>query len=298
MFDVIVVGGGPAGLSAALILGRCRRNVLVVDSGEYRNAVSREMHGFLSRDCADPAEFRRISREQLQRYGTVEVRDALVRSAAASASGFEVELDGGERLGCRKLLLATGVVDELPEIDGFGAIYGVSAWHCPYCDGWERRDQAIAVYGKGGKGRALGLEMLGWSRDLVVLSDGPSGLSSEERDELARNGIKLREERIARLDSEDGRLQAIRFADGSILERQALFFATPDKQRCGLAEDLGCDFTDRGSVDTRSYEKTNVPGLYVAGDSSRRVDLVIVAASEGALAAFAINTELLREDRA
>jgi thioredoxin reductase len=298
MFDVIVVGGGPAGLSAALILGRCRRRVLVVDSGQYRNAVSQEMHGFLSRDCTDPAELRRIAREQLRRYDTVEVRSGKVTDALRTEAGFDVKFADGARLSCRKLLLATGVVDELPNLDGFTDIYGRSAFHCPYCDGWEWRDRRLAAYGEGAKAKALALELLGWSRDIVVLTDGDAGLPTEERDLLVRNGIQLDERRIARLDSEDGQLTAIRFTDGGVLERDALFFATPTEQGCAIAEDLGCNFTDRGSVATRSYEKTNVPGLYVAGDASRYVDLVIVAAAEGAMAAFAINTELLKEDRA
>lgn len=298
MFDVIVVGGGPAGLSAALILGRCRRRVLVVDSGHYRNAVSHEMHGFLSRDCTDPAEFRDIAREQLRRYDTVEVSGGTVTDAVRTESGFDVKLADGAKLSCRKLLLATGVVDELPDLNGFQEIYGRSAFHCPYCDGWEWRDRRLAVYGEGIKAKALALELLGWSRDIVIVTGGDAGLPPEERDQLSRNGIRLDERGIAGLDSEGGQLTAIRFTDGGALDRDALFFATPTEQGCGIAGELGCDFTDRGAVATRSYEKTNVPGLYVAGDASRYVDLVIVAAAEGAMAAFAINTELLKEDRA
>src|SRR5687768_12786339 len=189
LWDVVIVGGGPAGLSAALVLGRCRRRVLLCDSGRPRNYVSHELHGFLTRDCSEPAQLRRIGREQLQRYRTVEVRDVLVKDAAPHVQGFEVELQSGQRVGCRKLLLASGVRDDLPEVAGFDELYGKTAFHCPYCDGWEWRDQAVAVFGRGEKGKALALELLGWSRDIVLFSDGEEILSEDAQDELTRNGI-------------------------------------------------------------------------------------------------------------
>lgn len=296
--DVAIVGGGPAGLSAALVLGRCRRRVLLFDSGRPRNYVSHELHGFLTRDCTDPAELRALGREQLRRYGTVEIRDLAVKDAAIRANCFEVAVETGERVLVRKLLLATGMRDEVPGIAGFSELYGVSAFHCPYCDGWEWRDRAIGVYGRGEKGKKLALEMLGWSRDVVLLTDGASGLAGPERDALARNGIGLHEGSIAAFEGKDGRLSRIRFADAESIGREAVFFAMPAKQSCALASGLGCEFNDRGAVKTRAYEKTNVPGLYVAGDASRHVELAIVAAAEGAMAAFAINSELSEEDRA
>jgi thioredoxin reductase len=295
--DVAIVGGGPAGLSAALILGRCRRRVVLFDSGAPRNAASRELHGFLSHDCSDPTELRRIGREQLARYGTVAVRDATVADARAVAEGFEVELSTGELFVCRKLLLATGVRDELPEVDGFADCYGVSAFHCPYCDGWEWRDRALAVHGRGEKGMALALELLGWSSDIVLFTDGPADLSDDERAMLARNRIAVEESRIRKLEGEAGRLSCVSLANGGGVAREALFFCAPAVQNCLIAGRLGCEFDTKGSVKTRAYERTNVPGLYVAGDASRHVELAIVAAAEGAMAAFAINSELLHEDR-
>ena len=295
--DVVIVGGGPAGLSAALVLGRACRRVVLFDSGRPRNSVSHVLHGFLTRDCTDPAELRSIGREQLRRYQTVEVRDAVVADARIAEDGFEVELADGERLACRKLLLATGMMDELPAIQDFEDFYGISAFHCPYCDGWEWRGRALAVYGKSGKGPALAFELLGWSRDIVLFTDGPAEFSEEDRDCLRRNGIAVEEAPILGLEGETGKLRDIRLSDGRTIARDVLFFATPTKQGCGIASGLGCEFDDKGSVRTRSYEKTNVAGLYVAGDASRHVELAIVAAAEGAMAAFAINSELLREDR-
>ncbi len=296
--DVIVVGAGPAGLSAALMLGRCRRHVLVCDTRHPRNAASVALHGFLSRDGIPPLELLEISRQQFRRYDTVELRHVKVTDAHALDGGFVAKLSDGTQLRCRKLLLATGVVDNLPTIPGFAELYGRSVFHCPYCDGWEVRDQPLAIYGKGDQGRGLALELTAWSRDLVLCTDGPGELSPEDLERLARNGIEVREDRIARLEGTEGILERIVFVNGTILPRRALFFNTGEHERSELPAKLACEFTGHGTVRTSEYEATNVPGLYVAGDASRGVQVVIVAAAEGAEAAFAINTALLREELA
>ncbi|HEV2656818.1 MAG TPA: NAD(P)/FAD-dependent oxidoreductase [Ktedonobacteraceae bacterium] len=296
MLDVIIVGAGPAGLSAALILGRCRRNVLVCDTGKPRNSSAQAMHGFLTRDGIAPDEFRRLAREQLRPYESVELRASEVVDAEPQDGHFVVMLQDGTRLTTRKLLLATGVIDELPQIDGIQELYGSSVHHCPYCDGWEVRDQPLAIYGKGEHGYGLALELTVWSRDLVLCTDGPAELEEKQLRRLHDNKIRLCEERIARLDGTDGVLERVVFENGEVLQRTALFFFSEEHQHSPLPEKLGCDFNGRGAVRTGEYEDTCVDGLYVAGDSSRHVQLVIVAAAEGAQAAFAINTELLKED--
>ncbi len=297
-YDVIVVGAGPAGLNAALLLGRCRRRVLICDTGRPRNAAAQALHGFLTDDGIAPAELLRRGREQLRRYETVELRDIAVTNVTRADDRFEVTLGDRTRFSSRRMLLATGVVDLLPPIPGIEAFYGRSVHHCPYCDGWEVRDQPLAIYGRGASGRGLALELTAWSKDLVLCTDGPSGLTEEDLARLTRNGIAVREERIARLEGNEGMLERIEFVDGAALPRRALFFSTGERQHSDLPAKLGCDFTHHGAVRTTEYEATNVPGLYVAGDASRRVQLAIVAAAEGAQAAFAINTALLKEDLA
>lgn len=297
-YEVIVVGAGPAGLSAALVLGRCRRRVLVCDSGQYRNAAAREMYAFLGRDGTPPDRLRADGRAELARYPSVRIADVAVRTATHTAAGFVVDLADGRTVHARTLLLATGVADELPPLPRIEQFYGRSVFHCPYCDGFEQRDQPIAVYGRGHLGLGLALELTVWSRDLVLCTDGPTCLDEAALDRLARNAIRVDSRRIAELCDTGGQLTGLRFVDGDELPRTALFFITGQHERSGLAADLGCAFNAEGTVETGDNESTKVPGLFVAGDASRRAQLAVVAAAEGAQAAAAINTALLRDDLA
>jgi thioredoxin reductase len=299
LYDVVIVGAGPAGLSAALILGRARRTVLICDNGRPRNAASHALHGYLTRDGIHPREFLAIGRKELTPYTTVSLRDIGVADAACEADGrFKVTLADGTSVRSRKLLVATGVCDNLPEIPGIQAMYGRSVFHCPYCDGWEIRDQPIAIYGQEHRGIGLSLELTAWSRDLVLCTDGPGGIGGDDRARLARNGIRIREERVAALEGRDGMLERIVFESGEPLPCRAMFFSAGQFQRSQLAVRLGCEVSEKGTVWTGKYESTHLPGLYVAGDASRAVQWVIVAAAEGAEAAFAINTDLINEDLA
>lgn len=253
------------------------------------------MHGFLTRDGISPAEFRRIAREDLRPYDAVRLEQGEVTEARCVEGGFQVTLVGGRTCRSRKLLIATGVADNVPDVPGIRDFYGKSVFHCPFCDGWELRDQPIAIYGRGRRGHGLSMEMLGWTRDLVLCTDGPDELDREHRDELSRNGISIHHGRITCLEGRDGQLERIVFEHGDVLRRRALFFTTGQHEASPLARAMGCEFNEKGTVHTGRHETTTVPGLYVAGDASRDVQWVVIAAAEGAEAAFAMTQDLIKE---
>ncbi|HEX5176178.1 MAG TPA: NAD(P)/FAD-dependent oxidoreductase [Chthoniobacteraceae bacterium] len=296
MLEVVVVGGGPAGLSAALVLGRCRRKTLVLDAGHPRNAASKAMHGFLSRDGMPPAEFLDICRQQLARYNSVEFRRAKVTDVARANDAFTTTLENGETFASRMVLLATGLIDECPPLAGFEQFYGRSVHHCPYCDGWEQRDQPLAVYGAHDEAVDLAAEVRHWSKDVILCSGGKPRFSRKRRQCLERLGIVVIEDPIERLEGEGDQLRAIRFVTGKALPRTALFFSPGQFQRSPFGEKLGCKFDRDNCIRCAEGAATGIPGLYVAGNASRGLQLVIIAAGEGTEAAFAINEALIEAD--
>lgn len=296
MYDVIIIGGGPAGLNAAMILGRARRNVVVFDSGEPRNRWSESMNGFLTSDGMDPKEFIKKGRAELAKYN-VELIDLAVDAATYSKGQFIITDSEGKVHQSKKLLLATGLKDLVPKIEGIDELYGKSVHHCPYCDGWESRDKAIAVYGKDRDGIGLALAMKNWSSQVTLYTDNTSKLTKQDIELLNRNEVNYNTERIVRLEGENGQLKYVVTNGGKRNEQGAMFFSTGTKQQSILGEELGCEFTAQGVIKTRKQQKSNIPGLYVAGDAARDMQMVIVAAAEGAKAGVAINKELQQEAR-
>ena len=295
-WDVIIVGGGPAGLSAALILARACRRVLLCDTGTPRSWAAKQMHGFLTREGISPGEFRKLAQKELKQFPNLEYRSREVTAARRRGDGFIAVRMGRQSATCRKLLIATGVFDQLPKLEGIDPLFGTSVFQCPYCDGYEVRGQPVAVYGKHRRGLEIARALTAWTRHILLCSDGRTRLNSQDRAALERNGIELVEERIARLEGRDGRLQRIVFRSGRQEARSALFFDTPCSAQSSLAESIGCQFTHKGGVRCGQHEATSVPGVFVAGNIIKDVQLAIVAAAEGARAAFGINRALTREE--
>jgi thioredoxin reductase len=287
--DVVVVGGGPAGLSAALVLGRARRRVVVLDTGRPANIRSNEIGGLLGQRGVNPVELRRSGRDQLAGLPSVEVRDAEVVDADRRSEQVAVRLSDGSELRSRALVLAHGLSYEPPALPGIGPLWGRSVFHCPFCDGWEVRDLSLAVHGNGPDVVRSALVVSGWSSDIILLTDGPASLGEGGRELLAAAGVRIREEPIRRLAGGEGWLDRIEFASGSPEPRDAVFVRTRRGQPNGLAAALGCDLTDSGTIATDGDGRTSVPGVYAAGDTAtERLRSVAAALGTGSRAALAL----------
>jgi thioredoxin reductase len=298
-YEVVVVGGGAAGLSAALVLGRARRRTLVVDAGEPRNAPAAHMQGYLSRDGMPPAEFLAIGREEIARYGVQLVRDRAVD--ASRGEGFEVALESGRTVSARALVVATGLKDELPAVPGVAERFGRDVLHCPYCHGWEVRDQAFGVLATTPMSAHQALMVSQWSKDVTFFLHTVAGseLSDDDLRRLAAAGVAVVPGEIAGLVVEDDRLTGVRLADGTVHDRSVLFVAPRAVPQTGLLERLGAemDETPFGAypvIDERG--KTSVPGLWAAGNASGFAEQVVNAASRGYRVGATINGELLMAD--
>ncbi|MFI7462894.1 NAD(P)/FAD-dependent oxidoreductase [Nonomuraea sp. NPDC049646] len=289
--DVVVVGAGAAGLSAALLLGRARRKVVVVDAGAPRNAPAAHMHGFLSRDGLPPATLLELGRAEIDRYGV-----RLVRGRVEEVEpGFAVRLEGGPVLGARRLLVATGLYDELPAIPGVRERWGKDVLHCPYCHGHEVGGQALAVLGThpGAVHQALLLRQ--WSDDVVLLAH-TLDLTPEDRDRLEARGVRVVEGPIDHLVVEDGRLRGVELADGQVLPRAAVFLFPRMVPQDQVLTALGCAKDDAGWVVTDRTGRTSVPGVWAAGNVVDPRAQVVTAAGMGSAAASAVNADLVDEE--
>ena len=277
------------------MLGRCRRRILLCDLGEPRNRRAAALHGYLTRDGIAPAAFNACGRSELARYGVKTRACGVTDARPVDADRYRLSLGDGSEEDARFLLIATGVVDDLPAATGFEECYGRSVFHCPYCDGWEWRDRRLAVFGRAAEASRLALGLKTWSADIVLCTAGDR-ISRGARARLSRNEIAVQTRRIDRLEHQDGALKAIVFESGSSIERDAIFFSTGQHPQSDLAVKLGCALTSRGTINTGTRCDTNVPRVYVAGDASRDAQFVVVAAAEGVKAAVAINKALQAEE--
>lgn len=293
--DCIIVGGGPAGLNAAVVLGRCRRKVLLFDSATYRNRYSHGVHNYLTRDDVLPGDLLTIAQKEVKKYGAKMIAKKVVNARKNEEGLFVVKDEDGVVYQAKKLLIATGLWDNLPDIPGFKELYGKSVFHCPYCDGWEVQRKEVGVYARNKNGYELALALKCWTDRVTLYTDGRNKLKPVEVETLVANGVTIVAYPVLKLESRGDQLQKIAFKNGESRRCDALFFVNGFQMQCNLAETFGCNMSKKGVVLTNRQQQTNIPGLYVAGDASKDMHFVVVAAAEGAKAAVIINKELIQE---
>ena len=289
-YDVIVIGGGPAGSSAALILGRSRLNVLVVDNASPRNIRTHGIHGFLTRHDMKPLDLRKLAHAEIMAVGVQIVHGTATRIEPVSQE-FIVHMEDGSSKRSHRVVVATGLHDRLPDIEGLDRFYGQSVFHCPFCDGWEMRDRAIAVIAKGHKGVAIARGLLTWSDDVMLFTNG-SPVTKEDRLWAEEAEIPIVTNRIARVLGHRGQVEGLELQDGSRIAIGAIFVDPVPVQQCSIATDLGCRITRSGAIHTDKRQRTTIPGLYVTGDAAADPNMVAVAIADGVKAALNIVQEM------
>jgi thioredoxin reductase len=295
--DCAIIGGGPAGLNAALVLGRARRTVLVFDDNQPRNAVTQESHGFLTRDGVKPDEFRTLAHQDISKYPSVEIQHVRVTAIRHADASFEITTEKGDLLSAKTVLLATGLKELLPTIDGLHDYYGKSVFCCPYCDGWELRERPLVVISEGPHTFNLVKVVWNWSHDLLLCTNGHQLLTREQQETLRQKGIQVVEDRITALVGKHGQLERIVFATREEKSREGGFVAPQLLQASPFGEVLGCEMNVMGGIVTDPFGRTTVPGVYAAGDASVVVPAqLIIAAAEGSRAAAGVNTDLTESE--
>lgn len=296
LIDVGIIGGGPAGMSAALVLGRARKSVVVIDEGRPRNRVTRESHGFLTRDGITPGEFRHIAREQISAYPSVHFVEDTALTITGHDGNFLITTAQGTTYQSKKLLFAVGMKDLPLPVNGLEEVYGKSAFVCPYCDGWELRDQPLVLIANGEKALHLAKMLSGWTNQYTICTNGPDEFTEEQRLELLQHRVPVFDSPIERIVSADGMVQHVELTDGNSISCTGIFFTPKLVAGSDLPQALGCQLTEAGTVIVDSFGKTSVSGVYSAGDAASTHYQVITAAALGSAAGMSINNELLVEE--
>ncbi len=293
-FEVLIIGGSYAGLSAAMALGRSLRQVLVIDSGKPCNRFTPHAHNFITHDGQVPAQIAKQARQQVERYNTVFFHEGLAVEGRKTEAGFEVETEAGEVFFAKKLIFATGLRDVLPDIPGLSDCWGKTALHCPYCHGYEVRKQPTAILGNGDYGYDFSKLISHWTADLTLLTNGPSTLDEARAEKLNKHGIRLVETEIDHLKQVDGQLQAIVFKDNTSLPMNAMYLHPDPVQQCSIPQQLGCEMTELGLLKVDMMQKTTVPGVFACGDNSSP-RFLSAAVATGGMAGAVVNKVLVEE---
>lgn len=294
-YEVIIIGGSYAGLAAAMALGRSLRKVLVIDAGKPCNRDTPHSHNFLTQDGKTPTEIASISKKQVEAYESISFVSDLAVNGKAIENGFEILTEQGSKFFGKKLIFATGIKDILPEIPGLKSCWGKSVIHCPYCHGYEVRNQATGILANGDFGFEFGKMISNWTKDLRLFTNGKSTLTEEQASLLQRKNIKIIETEIEEIIHQNGQLEKILLADGNTFTLKAMY-AKPDfEQSTSIIASLGCGLKTNGYVEVDQMQKTTVPGIYACGDNTNMFRSVAFAVSSGTMAGAACNKELIEE---
>lgn len=295
-FEVIIIGGSYSGLSAAMSLGRSLRQVLVIDGGLPCNRQTPHSHNFITQDGEKPAVISAKAKLQVDIYKTVQFYNGLAIKALKTENGFEIETESGAIFSSRKVLFATGVRDLLPEIEGFEACWGISVLHCPYCHGYEVKNEKTAIIANGEMGFEYAKLISNWTKDLILCTNGKSELTSEQTQILKSQGVLILEEEIDSFEHTDGYIKNIIFKNGEKVEVKAIYARPPFEQHCPIPATLGCDISEQGLLKVDVMQKTNIAGVFASGDCTTQMRSVAIAVSTGSFAGAVINKELIDED--
>ena len=296
IYDVIIVGGGPAGCNAAMVLARSRRTVLIIDEGKHRNQLSQGIHNYLTRDGVKPGEYLELAYKEMADYHIPIIRTRAIKARQLEQKGFEITDNTGTIYLCRRLLLATGVTDKIPDIPGIQELWGCCVHHCPFCDGWECRDKVIALYSRNVNGYGMAMALQHLSKEVILFTDGRSYLKTKQRSHLQALNIRVISRRVKELLYDNKQLHHIALQNGEQVPCDVLFVNHGHHVNSELLEQLDCRRTKLGAAITNKQQQTSIPGVYVAGDASFDMHFVVVAAAEGAKAAVAIHSDLLNTD--
>jgi thioredoxin reductase len=294
-FEVIIVGGSYSGLSAAMSLGRSLRQILVIDSGLPCNRQTPHSHNFITHDGEIPAVISAKAKIQVDFYDTVQFYSGLAINATKTENGFEIKTGDGKIFTSKKILFATGVKDLLPEIKGFADCWRISVLHCPYCHGYEVKKERTAIIANGEMGFEYAKLISNWTKELKLLTNAKSTLSSEQTKILKKHQIEIIEDEVDSLEHENGNIQNVVFKNQTKIEVKAIYHRPPFEQHCSLPETLGCELTEQGLIKVDMMQKTSIPGIYASGDSVIQARSVAMAVSSGSFAGASINKELIEE---
>lgn len=294
-FDVIIIGGSYSGLSAAMALGRAMKSVLVIDDEKPCNRQTPYSHNFLTNDGKTPAEITALSKKQVSNYNSVHFIKGWAKSGNKRDEGFEIELDSGEKFNGKKLVFATGIKDLLPDIEGVDACWGVSVIHCPYCHGYEVKNEKTGILGHGNSGFEFARLISNWTNDLTLFTNGPSLLNEEQIIKLNQHKIKVVEKEINRFIHSEGRVQHIVFKNGELEPANAIYAPSPFEQHCKIPETLGCELTEEGYLKIDNFQETTIKGVYAIGDNASKMRTLANAVSMGTSVGISISKKLIFE---